>query len=127
LDPSAVRRDVKPFLNRSAFLILKPHAKRLVLLDSKEQVLDARFLLLNEKVRPGQLMDLNFFTVLVGQRVISDSIVHALQMNNPSSSFHPSVEAVVSPNVVQVDSSELHDVAFAGFNFNKGNFFLIHV
>jgi hypothetical protein len=55
LDSFDMRSEVKPFLNISTFLILKPHAaKRLVLLDSKEQVLDARFLLLNEKVRPGR-------------------------------------------------------------------------
>jgi hypothetical protein len=49
LAPSSHAKDSKLFFSRSAFLILKPNAKRLVLLDSKEQVLDARFLLLNEK------------------------------------------------------------------------------
>jgi hypothetical protein len=42
LVPSSISKDSKPAFTRSAFLILKPHAKRLVLLDSKEQVLDAR-------------------------------------------------------------------------------------
>jgi hypothetical protein len=124
LDPSSVKDDSKPFLNRSTFLILKPHAKKFVLLDSKEQVLDARFLLLNEKVRPGQLMDLTFFTVLVGGRVVSDSIMHALQMNNPSTSPRPSVEALVNPSVKQVANSEIQDVAFVGFDFNQGKGFV---
>jgi hypothetical protein len=35
LVPSSVPLASKPALSRSAFLILKPHAKRLVLLDSK--------------------------------------------------------------------------------------------
>jgi hypothetical protein len=47
---SSLGLETKPAFAQSAFLILKPHAQRIVLLDSKEQVIDARFLLLNEKV-----------------------------------------------------------------------------
>jgi hypothetical protein len=42
-------------MGKWAFLILKPNAKRLVLLDSKEQVLDTRFLLLHETVSSDNL------------------------------------------------------------------------
>jgi hypothetical protein len=70
----------KPSFARSAFLILKPHAQRLVLLDSKEQVIDARFLLINEKVRTGVILDLKVCTVLVGERIISDSIEQGISM-----------------------------------------------
>jgi hypothetical protein len=61
--------------------------------------------------------------VLVGERVISGSIVHALQMNNPSSATHFSAKAPANPKVVQVDSSELQGAAFEGFDFNQGKAF----
>jgi hypothetical protein len=57
-----------------AFLLLRPHAKRLVLLDTDEQILDARFLLENERVHSGLIMDLQSHTVVVGERIISDSL-----------------------------------------------------
>jgi hypothetical protein len=57
-----------------AFLILRPKAKRLVLLDMQEEVLDARFLLENEKVHSGLILDLKFHTVAVGERIIADSL-----------------------------------------------------
>jgi hypothetical protein len=68
-------------------------------------------------------MDLNLFTVLVGERVISDSIVHASQMINPSSATYFSVEAPANPKVVQVDNSELQGAAFEGFDFSQGKAF----
>jgi hypothetical protein len=57
-----------------AFLLLRPQAKRLVLLDTQEEVLDARFLLENEKIHSGLMLDLKFHTVVVGERIISDSL-----------------------------------------------------
>jgi hypothetical protein len=69
-------------LGKSAFLILKPNAKSLVLLDSKEQVLDARFLLLNETVCSGHTIDIQVFSVLVGERISSDSIDHGIRLLN---------------------------------------------
>jgi hypothetical protein len=94
---------------------LKPHAKRLVLLDSKEQVLGASFLLLNEKVRSGQLMDITVFTVLVGEHIISDSLVRAIKMSKPNPLDLPSVE--------QDASSEEHIEHFSGLDFNPGRIF----
>jgi hypothetical protein len=73
-----------------AFLILRPQAKRLVLLDMKEEVLDARFLLENEKVNSGLIIDLKCHTVLVGGRIISDSLdqgVHLLKSSSISSNI----------------------------------------
>jgi hypothetical protein len=115
--------DSKPALNRSAFLILKPHAKRLVLLDSKEQVLDARFLLLNEKVKPGQLLDLTVFTVLVGERVVSDSILHALQMGRSSHNTSHSIEAVSISRDKQSYYPPFQGDVFDGLYFKQGKVF----
>jgi hypothetical protein len=123
LAPSSNNNDSKPALIRSSFLILKPHAKRLVLLDSKEQVLDARFFLLNEKVRPGQLIDLTVFTVLVGERVVSDSILQALQMNRNSSATRSSVDVVTNSAPKQVVNSVPQGDVFVGLDFKQGQDF----
>jgi hypothetical protein len=88
----STNKDSKPAFSRSAFLILKPHAKRIVLLDSKEQVLDARFLLINEKIQPGQILDLTVFSALIGDRVVSNSISQALLMDTISSAAGPLVD-----------------------------------
>jgi hypothetical protein len=40
----------------------------------QEEVLDARFLLENEKIHSGLMLDLKFHTVVVGERIISDSL-----------------------------------------------------
>jgi hypothetical protein len=69
-----------------AFLILRPHAKRLVLLDTDEQVLDARFLLENERVHSGLILDLQSHTVVVGERIISDSLALGVDILRSSSS-----------------------------------------
>jgi hypothetical protein len=37
-------------------------------------MIDARFLLINEKVRTGVILDIKVCTVLVGERIISNSI-----------------------------------------------------
>jgi hypothetical protein len=57
----------------------------LVLLDSQEEVLDARFLLENERIHSGLMLDLKTHTVVVGERIISDSLDHGVQMLNSSS------------------------------------------
>jgi hypothetical protein len=85
MDSSKNLKESKPPLGRLAFLILKPHENRIVLLDSKEQVLDARFLLINERIRSGQFFDLKVYTVLVGERIVSDSIDQGIKMMNLSS------------------------------------------
>jgi hypothetical protein len=85
-------------------------------------VLDARFLLVNDKVIPGQLLDLNIFTVLVGDRVLSDSIVHALQMNISCSPISYA-EAVSGPVIKQVNNSSLPSEAFKGLDFKQGKDF----
>jgi hypothetical protein len=82
--------------------------------------LDARFLLLNEKVQPGKLLDLTVFTVLVGERVVSDSIVHANQMGSTSSG-HP-VDSVAISREHLADNS-LQSDGFHGLDFNPGKGF----
>jgi hypothetical protein len=74
-----------------AFLLLRPQAKRLVLLDTHEEVLDARFLLENERVHPGLILDLISHTVVVGERTISDSLalgVNILKSSNSKPDSH---------------------------------------
>jgi hypothetical protein len=66
LGNSLMSEDNKFPMGKSAFLILKPNAKRLVLLDAKEQVHDARFLLLDETVCTSHSLDIQVFSVLVG-------------------------------------------------------------
>jgi hypothetical protein len=76
-----------------AFLILRPQAKRLVLLDMKEEVLDARFLLENERVHSGLIIDLKSHAVLVGERIISDSLVQGVHLLKSSNNYsHSSQE-----------------------------------
>jgi hypothetical protein len=53
-----------------------------VLLDAKEQVHDARFLLLDETVCTSHSLDIQVFSVLVGQRISSDSIDHSIRLLN---------------------------------------------
>jgi hypothetical protein len=110
--------DSKPPLGRLAFLILKPHAKRIVLLDSKEQVLDARFLLINERIRTGQFLDLKVFTVLVGERIVSDSIVQGLKMIQPASAPDKS-------QLLKELPPESHEIVqdYFALDFNKGKKF----
>jgi hypothetical protein len=72
-----------------AFLILRPHAKRLVLLNTDEQVLDARFLLENERVHSGLILDLQSHTLVVGERIISDSLPLGVDLLKSSSSSEP--------------------------------------
>jgi hypothetical protein len=69
-----------------AFLILRPQAKRLVLLDMQEEVLDARFLLENENIHSGLILDLKSHTVVVGERIISDSLAFGVQLLKSTSS-----------------------------------------
>jgi hypothetical protein len=95
-------------MGKSAFLILKPNAKRLVLLDAKEQVLDARFLLLNEKVCSGLSLDMQVFSVLVGERISSDSIVHGRELLNSDNGVLPSLEMEINK------CSEIHNPSATG-------------
>jgi hypothetical protein len=46
---------------------LKPHAKRLLLLDSKEQVISARFLHQDEHITIGHIVEFKDLSVLVGE------------------------------------------------------------
>jgi hypothetical protein len=94
-------------LGKSAFLILKPNAKSLVLLDSKEQVLDARFLLLNETVCTGHTIDTQVFSVLVGKRISSDSIDHGIRLLNSDKGVVSSLGKSHSSSK-EVDVSTLH-------------------
>jgi hypothetical protein len=137
LGNSLMSEDSKFLLGKSAFLILKPNAKRLVLLDSKEQVLDARFLLLNEKVCSGTSLDMQVFSVLIGERISSDSIDHGIKLLNSDNGEFPSLRKdhnssaeVVAPNMhrsfAQVVSSVSHAHDAPGtslpvaFDFAKG-------
>jgi hypothetical protein len=105
-------------LGRLAFLILKPHAKRIVLLDSKEQVLDLRFLLIDERIKTGQFLDLKNFTVLVRERIVSDSIDQGIKIILPTTTLDNSQLVNVLPSV----SPEKIQDSFA-LDFNKGKIF----
>jgi hypothetical protein len=94
-------------------------------LESKEQVLDARFLLLNEKVQSGQTLDLNVFSVLVGERVISDSIQLALQRDRTSSVPRSFVEVVTNSPRSQEDFSVPQDDVFKSVDFKQGQDFAL--
>jgi hypothetical protein len=118
IDHSPKLNDSKPPLGRLAFLILKPHAKRIVLLDSKEQVLDARFLLINERIKTGQFLDLKIFSVLVGERIVSDSIDQGIKMIHPTTALDKSQLLKELPS----ESREKVQDSFA-LDFNKGKKF----
>jgi hypothetical protein len=93
-----------------AFLILRPQARRLVLLDMQEEVLDARFLLENERVHPGLILDLKSHTVSVGERIIVDSLAQGVNMLKSSCSKQDnsttSCSTTFSPGVPALDFSK---------------------
>jgi hypothetical protein len=97
--------------------------KRIVLLDSKEQVLDARFLLLDEMICLGQFLDLTVFTVLVGERVVSDSISQALQLDKKAAAPRSFVEIVSSSPPRQENCSVSHGDGFKSLDFSQGQVF----
>jgi hypothetical protein len=66
--------DSKLPMGRSGFLLLKPLAKRIFLVDSKEQVIAARFLLKDEQIITGSILDFKDHSILVGERVSSHQV-----------------------------------------------------
>jgi hypothetical protein len=72
--------------NRPAFLILRRSAKRMILLDHEEVIIDARFLLENEEIKPGFTLDMPVHKVVVGSE-ISESKTPKVSSDipNPSS------------------------------------------
>ena len=79
---------------KSAFRILRPEARRLVLLDREEVVLYARYLLQDEEVCSGYSIDMPVHKVLIGDQILSKDQVQAdkdiisvepssLQVNSP--------------------------------------------
>jgi hypothetical protein len=54
---------------RNGFLILRPLAKRLVLLDEQDVLIDARFLLEEESISPGLHIELPVHKVFVGDQI----------------------------------------------------------
>jgi hypothetical protein len=77
------KMDSKIPMGKSAFLILKSRAKRIILVDPKEQVISARFLLQGEHIVTGHILDFKDHSVLVGEYIGSSDI--ALEDN-----FHAS-------------------------------------
>jgi hypothetical protein len=64
---------------RNGFLILRPLAKRLVLLDEQDVLIDARFLLEEESISPGLHIELPVHKVIVGEQIsnLPPTIAHA--------------------------------------------------
>jgi hypothetical protein len=92
-----------------AFLLLRPQAKRLVLIDMNEEVMDARFLLGDERVHSALILDLRSHTVVVGESFISDSLelgAHMLK-STPSNlgNTHTSITSEVAHKDLAFDLS----------------------
>jgi hypothetical protein len=64
---------------RKGFLLLRPLAKRLVLLDEQDVLIDARFLLEEESISPGLHIELPVHKVIVGEQIsnLPPTIAHA--------------------------------------------------
>jgi hypothetical protein len=91
-----------------AFLLLRPQAKRLVLLDMQEEVLDAIFLLENEKIHSGLILDLKSHTVVVGERIISNSLDYGVQLlksSSPKENYQKDFSSVTSHKNLALDFS----------------------
>jgi hypothetical protein len=68
-----------------------------------EEVLDARFLLENERVHFGLILDLKSHTVVVGERIISDSLVLGVNFLKSTSSKPDSSQKSNIPEVTNKD------------------------
>jgi hypothetical protein len=98
------KMDVKIPMGRSGFLLLKPMANRLILVDPKEQIISARFLHQDEHINIGSVLDINDHSVLVGECIGSPSSSHKVvsspsktQEFNKSRSFAQVVKSSVAP------------------------------
>jgi hypothetical protein len=102
------KMDSKIPMGRSAFLILKPHAQRLLLLDSKEQVISARSLNQDEHVVTGNILDFKDLSVLVGECVGSSVSGSQDHSHIPGSNSHATprsfVDVVKAPNPANVSA-----------------------
>jgi hypothetical protein len=82
-------------------------------------VLDARFLLVDERIKSGQFLDIKIFTVLVGERIVSDSIDQGIKMIHPTSTLDNSQLADVSPTVPPTEKTQ----ELFALDFDKGKLF----
>jgi hypothetical protein len=72
--------------NRHAFLILGRSAKRMILLDHEEVLIDARFLLEDEVIKPGLSLEMPVHKVIVGSKItVSQASKVPSEKSNPSS------------------------------------------
>jgi hypothetical protein len=72
--------------NRPAFLILRRSAKRMILLDHEEVLIDARFLLEDEVIKPGLSLEMPVHKVIVGSEIpASKSSKVSTEKSNPPS------------------------------------------
>jgi hypothetical protein len=96
---------------RSGFLLLRPLAQRLVLLNNEEILIDARFLLEKESITKGIQIELPVHKVLIG-----DQISHS----SDQSSKNITKKAT---DVILKDSSHEIQVSPPQFNFARGTQF----
>jgi hypothetical protein len=93
---------------RPGFLILRPLAQCLVLLDNDEILIDARFLLENESITKGSQIELPVHKVIIGDQITQSSA----QSSNISSKK--------SSDVLLKDISSETQVSPPHFNFARG-------
>jgi hypothetical protein len=60
---------------RKCWLLLRPQAKRMILLNSDEVIIDARYLLENEEIVPGCTIEMTMLKVLVGESITSSDLI----------------------------------------------------
>jgi hypothetical protein len=106
-----------PFVNgdwsswRSGFLILRPLAQRLVLLNNEEILIDARFLLENESISKGNQIELPVHKVIIGDQI------------SPSSDQNSKIiDTCVAEDPLKSSAQELQ-VSPPQFNFARGTQF----
>jgi hypothetical protein len=74
----------------------------------QEEVLDARFLLENEKIHSGLILDLKSHTVVVGERTISNSLDYGVQLlksSSPKENYQKDFSSVTSHKNLALDFS----------------------
>jgi hypothetical protein len=94
---------------RSGFLTLRPLAQRLVLLNEEEILIDAHFLLENEAISKGNLIELPVHKVIIGDQIITSSDQNSARI----------IETRVAEYSLKSSDQELQ-VSPPQFNFARG-------
>ena len=101
---------------KDGFLLPRRCAKRLVLLDFDEQVIDARYLIEGELVSSGNMIELSYHKILEGDRIFSEVLPQVFREKVIKSQ----ATEVLSQSGKSVSSAPAPSVAPPSINFSRG-------